>query len=132
MGEEATWPKMSIVRGHHVYKKVWTPYIGQSLHDHAVCVRKANGTVVGHAPQEMSCTFWHFLRHRGRIECEMAVCLLYRPEKSCTAAWWQPFTYCTCADNNCNLHASGSVYMILNPKIGQGGGGSDGTLQYLS
>ena len=65
----------------HVYKAVWTPYIGQSLQlcceddnehdDHAVCVRKVNGTVVWLAPREIFRTFWHFLRHGGRIECEI-------------------------------------------------------------
>ena len=60
----------------------WTPYIGQSLqlccendnnehNDHAVCVSKANGTVVGHAPREMSHTFWYCLMHGGQIECKI-------------------------------------------------------------
>ena len=71
---EATWSRRSVVRGHHV----WTPYVGQRLQlsceenndhdDHAVSVRKASGTVVGHAPREMSRTFWYFLRHEGEIE----------------------------------------------------------------
>ena len=63
-----------------MYKTVWTLYIWQSLK--AVlcrwrqtqwphCVRKANGAVAGYAPWEMSCTFWHFLRHKRWIECEI-------------------------------------------------------------
>ena len=82
MGEAAaTWSKTSVVRGHHVYKTIWTPYVGQYLKlsceednehdDHAICVRKANGIVVGHAPREISRTFWYFLRHGGEIECEI-------------------------------------------------------------
>ena len=39
--------------------------------DHAVCVSKANGTVVGRAPRELSRTFWYFLRRRGQIECKI-------------------------------------------------------------
>ena len=64
MDKEATWSMTSIVRGYHVYMTVRMPYIRQSLQlcceddnehdDHAVCVRKVNGTVVGHAPREMS------------------------------------------------------------------------------
>ena len=49
----------SIVRGHHVYKTVWTPFLGEILtaipepennHDrHAVCVKKGR-EIVGHVP----------------------------------------------------------------------------------
>ena len=38
MGEAVTLSKGSAVRGHHVYKASWTPYVGQR---HAVSVRKA-------------------------------------------------------------------------------------------
>ena len=38
MGEAVTWSNRSVVRGHHVYKAIWTPYVGQH---HAVSVRKA-------------------------------------------------------------------------------------------
>ena len=63
MDGEITWSKSSVVRGHHVYKAIWTPYVGQRLqlscedsndHDeHAVAVRKTAGgarAVVGHVP----------------------------------------------------------------------------------
>ena len=56
----------SIVRGHHIYKSVWTPYIGEMLpvqeeldneHDsYAVSVQKV-GIIVGHVPQEVSRIF---------------------------------------------------------------------------
>ena len=81
IGEEATWSKTSVVRGHHLYMTVWTLYIGQSLqlcceddnehNDHAVYVSKANGTVVWRALRELSHTFWYFLRCRGQIECKI-------------------------------------------------------------
>ena len=56
----AVYEKESIVRGHHVYKAIWTPVIGEELevrteddneHDqHAVAVVK-DGVVIGHMPR---------------------------------------------------------------------------------
>ena len=53
----------SVVRGHHVYKSVWTPVIGEELylepeesneHDkYAVAVRK-DGEIVRHVPRSFS------------------------------------------------------------------------------
>ena len=55
----------SVVRGHHVYKKIWTPYVGQMLalqqeignvHDRfavAVMAQPA-ATIVGRVPREFS------------------------------------------------------------------------------
>ena len=70
----------STVRGHHVYKQVWTPVVGQQLqveaetgnvHDpHAVCTIHA-GVIVGHMPREIANTAFHFLQHGGRITCEV-------------------------------------------------------------
>ena len=70
----------SIVRGHHVYKSVWTPYIGEVLpvqeelgneHDsYAVSVQKA-GIIVGHVPHEVSRIFTFFIRHGGTTVCEV-------------------------------------------------------------
>ena len=74
MVEQETWSKASVIRGHHVSKKFWMPYIGEELHvplsceegnvyyKHAVAVCKADGVVV-----EMSRVFWFFLQHRGEI-----------------------------------------------------------------
>ena len=55
--------KDSVVRGHHVYKSVWTPVIGKELylepeesneHDkNAMAVRK-DGKIVGHVPHLFS------------------------------------------------------------------------------
>ena len=54
-----SYEKMSVIRGHHIYKSIWTPIIGEELvleaqddnkHDkHAVGVMK-DGCVVGHVP----------------------------------------------------------------------------------
>ena len=70
----------SVIRGHHISKTVWTLRFGEELtvekeadnaHDrHAVAVLKG-GVVVGHAPREISKTFWHFLTHQGEIRCEV-------------------------------------------------------------
>ena len=50
----------SVIRGHHVYKVIWTPYIGEMLlvrkepansHDgRAVAIVTSERTVVGHVP----------------------------------------------------------------------------------
>lgn len=68
---------LSVVRGHHIYKNVWTPVIGEELtvlpeesntHDpHAVVVGK--GEIVGHVPRELSRVFWHFINHSGEAIC---------------------------------------------------------------
>ena len=74
------YEKESVVRGHHIYKTVWTPVIGEELpvereednqHDqHAVAVVK-NGTIVGHMPRTLSGVSWYFLEHGGNIQCRI-------------------------------------------------------------
>ena len=68
----------SVVRGHHVYKSVWTPVSGEELavtpevknsHDRYVVAVLKNGEVVGHIPRELSRTFYFFLKHSGEISC---------------------------------------------------------------
>ena len=66
----------STVRGHHVYKASWSPYIGEELpvqcevnnihDDFAVAVLK-NSNTVGHVPREISRVCWYFL-HKGGSE----------------------------------------------------------------
>ena len=70
----------SVVRGHHIYKSIWTPYIGEVLpaavedgneeDQYAVAVCKG-GIVVGHTPRELSRILYFFLRHGGSIECRI-------------------------------------------------------------
>ena len=72
--------KESVVRGHHVYKAVWTPVIGELLplrakddkeHDeHAVAVVKGSD-VVGNIPQAISRVAWFFLKRSGNITCHI-------------------------------------------------------------
>ena len=56
----------SVVRGHHVFKAVWTPYTGETLSVHEECdnehdsfaVSVKNGSIiVGHVPREVSRIF---------------------------------------------------------------------------
>ena len=71
----------SVVRGHHVYKSIWTPFLEEVLQAeteegneedrYAVAILKDSGVVVGHVPRSFSRTFYFFLRHRGSIECKI-------------------------------------------------------------
>ena len=71
----------STVRGHHIYKRTWTPFIGEVLqtatersneHDRfAIAVAKGSNTV-GHIPREISKVAWYFLQHGGEITCEIS------------------------------------------------------------
>ena len=75
-----TYQKASVVRGHHVYKAIWTPTLGEILqlraevtneHDeHAIAVMKS-GTTVGHVPHSMSRVCWFFLNRGGQISCQI-------------------------------------------------------------
>ena len=76
----SSFVKESVVRGHHVYKVVWTPVIGELLplraednneHDaHAVAVIK-DSDVVGHVPRSISRVVWFFLERGGNIICRI-------------------------------------------------------------
>ena len=67
----ASFRSESIVCGHHVYKAVWSPYIGEKLlvecevhniqDDFAVAILK-NSMIVGHMPREISRVWWHSLQ----------------------------------------------------------------------
>ena len=74
------YEKESVVRGHHVYKVIWTPVIGEELevrtkddndHDqHAVAVVK-DGVVIGHMPRLAAEVSWFFLKRGGSITCRI-------------------------------------------------------------
>ena len=71
----------SVVRGHHIFKDIWTPYIGENLklrqevgnkHDSlAVAVMRPPSTIVGRVPKELSKFLWTFLDSGGEIVCEV-------------------------------------------------------------
>ncbi len=80
------------VRGHHVYKRIWTPRVGESLgtfceedneHDkYAVAVhRDSSATIVGHIPREITRTCHFFLKSKGEITGEVS-----GKRRRCTAA----------------------------------------------
>ena len=70
----------SIVRGHHVYKRVWTPHLGEQLRiqreennendPRAVAVMK-DSVIVGHLPRELARIVWFFLRRGSTARCEI-------------------------------------------------------------
>ena len=62
------------VRGHHVYKAAWSPYIREELpvqrevnniHDDFAVAVLMNGNTVGHVPREISRVCWYFLHKSG-------------------------------------------------------------------
>ena len=71
-----TFEYESMIRGHHIYKSIWTPIVGETLslisgdtneHDvYAVGLVK-DDVIVGHAPREVSKIFHFFLRRDGTI-----------------------------------------------------------------
>ena len=70
----------SVVRGHHIYKDIWTPLIGEILFcdreednsedSFAISVIK-DGNIVGHAPREESRIVWYFIEHGVSIDCRI-------------------------------------------------------------
>ena len=73
----------SIVHGHHVFKEIWTPFIGEDLEckrdvsdtrdAYAVGIMRQEETgstaIVGHVPQITSATCSLFLQKEGSIRC---------------------------------------------------------------
>ena len=67
----------SVVRGHHVYKAIWTPEIGEILeckqerdNPKDLCAVSVieDDTIVGHVPRKKSCVVWYFF---GAVTCEV-------------------------------------------------------------
>ena len=80
--DNETFTLESVVRGHHVYKRIWSPRTGQVLEAsaetgnpedrHAVALQQTGeGVTLGHMPREVSKVSWFFLRHGGCISCEI-------------------------------------------------------------
>ena len=75
---EYSWE--SVIRGHHVYKAIWMPKIGEILKCkqergnpedlYAVSVLK-DDTIVGQVPREKSRVVWYFLEHDGTVTCQV-------------------------------------------------------------
>ena len=70
----------SVIRGHHVYKEIWTPFVGEVLRVEqethnaqdrfAVAIVK-DDIIVSYVPHEVSCLVWHFIEHDGTVNCEV-------------------------------------------------------------
>ena len=69
-----------VIRGHHIYKGLWTPVLGENLdvqrepsnpYDSRAVSVERSGEVVGHVPREVRRTFFSFLTHGGNISCEV-------------------------------------------------------------
>ncbi len=76
----------SVIRGHHVYKGLWTPVVGESLdvlrepsnpYDSRAVSVERDGGVIGHVPREIRKAFFSFLVHGGTITCEVIGCRRY-------------------------------------------------------
>ena len=76
----AIYYKESVVRGHHVFKRIWIPVVGEVLvverergnpEDRFAVSVLQDGTVVGHIPREFSKLCWDFLRHNDKMTCEV-------------------------------------------------------------
>ena len=104
-----SFEKVSVVRGHHIYKAVRTPTFGKEMlleaekdnkHDkHTVSVvRGSNSCIVGHIPQKDSRIFWFFLKHSGQITWKLGVGL----EVPCIYIF---FASTTIINKLCKLHS---------------------------
>ena len=68
----------SVVCSHHVYKRIWSPFIGETLSlewkpgntcdQCTVCVKRGPD-IFGHVPREISCIMSQFLAYNGNASC---------------------------------------------------------------
>ena len=74
--------KSSVIRGHHVYKAIWTPALPEKLfvkaedgnvHDELAMAVVKDGNVDGHICPVRSHVSWFFLKHGGPILCCVTV-----------------------------------------------------------
>ena len=74
----AVFEKHSVIRGHHIYHRIWTPELGECLvcereptnvnDRYAVAVVK-DDVAVGHLPRAQSKIYSLFLLRNGTIDC---------------------------------------------------------------
>ena len=71
------------IKGHHVYKDIWAPELGEHLEvqcepenpvdKYAVCLKTSNGTIVGHLKKGKSGRFaktiFYHLRSHPQVNC---------------------------------------------------------------
>jgi len=70
----------SVIRGHHIYKDIWTPFVAETLHvereahypeDCFTVAIVKDGTIIGHAPHNFSRIVWYFIEHDGTVSCQV-------------------------------------------------------------
>ena len=75
------------IKGHHVYKDIWAPELGEHLEvqcepenpvdKYAVCLKTSNGTIVGHLKKKKSESFaktiFYYLRSHPQANCTAKV-----------------------------------------------------------
>ena len=75
------------IKGHHVYKDIWAPELGEHLEvqcepenpvdKYAVCLKTSNGTIVGHLKKGKSGRFaktiFYYLRSHSQANCTAKV-----------------------------------------------------------
>ena len=81
----------SVVRGHHVYKRVWHPVLGEQLtlvrennnsdDRQAASVMKDGSMIVGHVPRELSSIYYNFIRRGGITRTDVHVCYAHARNK---------------------------------------------------
>ena len=79
-GNDAIFLYSSVIKGHHVYKAIWSPIIGECNDVHSepsnhydpftVCIEK-DGQTVGHVSKSIRMTFYNFLAAGGIITCKV-------------------------------------------------------------
>ena len=78
--EDESFVFSGVIRGHHVYKLVWSSIVGEMVelipesgneHDRYAVKMMKDDETVGHAPKEISKIFYYFLQHNGRINAEV-------------------------------------------------------------
>ena len=81
MMEESRLELPSCVRGHHIYKNIWSPFLGERLDcvpetanrkdPYAVSVQQSQ-TIVGHLPRKISAACSMFVRKGGTMTCTIS------------------------------------------------------------
>ena len=67
----------SVIHGLHVYKAIWTPFVGETLrveqeaHNPEDRFAVKAGAIVSHVPREISSIVWYFMEHDGIVSCEV-------------------------------------------------------------
>ena len=74
----SAFEKASVIRGHHIYKSIWTPVVGEELtlqredgNDHDIQTRGCRSEGRRRRWARSSRVLWFFLVRGGRIKCRV-------------------------------------------------------------